>query len=570
MKLGTNGEGCFENLDDFSKSKLKELGDVVMRFPGGPISRFSDPFTTRKGWGITPESVNYFFDNYEVGAEEDDPGGSREKWLGKEAAQPEYSYMDSLISLSQEMPGLSIIFVANVFTSTTEAQFAAIQYLKQGGVRIEAVEFGNEVYGKYDFNTANYIATCEPIIALIKESYPEIKISLISGNFKGRRDHDQWNEQLAVYVNNPVNKIDYVTLHFYIGSDIAPEAYSLLPPPKVIDYSTVDVSLKEACDAYFEEVLLLERFQEEIDMAKSLYNTGVIVTEWNNNPAASWCNTIVNSQWLFSQMIGLEGVDILCMHNGISPDIYGMICQSKKQDDVDTEMVVRTSYYAIKLANEIKRIGVSNFYDAIEIDAPGDYCVPFVGFDEGTVIPVDSATYPIESIKVRYISGLYPYSSAGSIGAQSKEQPKNYEIKGITEVNLTDFDEVTIPNNSFGYFLFKAVEVNTPPTADAGNDRVVYLINGTASTTLSASNSFDENGNIVSYHWSSNTMAIADSAITTVNFNTPGKYTYTLIVIDDKGLSDSDTVTITVKNKKKRFWDGWFGKSKETKSESKN
>lgn len=567
MKLGTNGEGLFENIDDFSKSKLKELGEVVIRFPGGPISRFSDPFNVRKGWGITPESVNYFFDNYEVGAEEDDPGGSREKWLGKEAAQPEYSYMDSLISLSQEMPGLSIIFVANVFTSTTEAQFAAIQYLKQGGVRIEAVEFGNEVYGKYDFNTANYIATCEPIIALIKESYPEIKISLISGNFKGRRDHDQWNEQLAVYVNNPSNRIDYVTLHFYIGSDIATEAYSLLPAPKVIDYSTVDVDLANACDAYVEEVLLQERFQEEIDMAKSLYNTGIIITEWNNNPAASWCNTLVNSQWLFSQMIGLEGVDILCMHNGISPDIYGMMCQAKKQDDVATEMVVRTSYYAIKLANEIKSKNVIDVYDEINITAAGDYCIPFIGLEQPIDLPIFTSC-PIESITARFISGVYPYSSAGAIGCQSKDQPKNYEITGVKEEEYITANVIEIPSNSFGYFLIKAVEVNKAPVADAGNDRVVYLVNGTASTTLSATNSFDEDGNIISYYWSSNTMQIADTAITTVSFSTPGKYIYTVIVVDDKGLSDSDSVTITVKNKKKRFWDGWFGKSKATKNET--
>lgn len=568
MTLGTNFEGGFENIDDFSKNAWKELGKTVIRIPGGPISRFTNPFTTRKGWGITEESVNYFFDNYTVGSDEDDPGGSREKWLGKCAAQPDYSYMDSLIELQAEMPELEVIYVVNVFTSDTDEQYNAIKYLVDNGVNVKVIEFGNEVYGKYEFNTVNYINTCAPIISRIKADFPNIKTSLISGNFKGRRDHDKWNTELADYVNNPNNKVDYVTLHFYIGEDLAPLAYAAMPAPKIVDYSRIDDELQEACEHYIDEVILSGRFQEEIDMAKSYYNTGIIVTEWNNNPAAVWCNTLVNAMWLFSEYITLQDVDYLCSHNGISPDIYGKICQNKKQDDVTTDMVIRSGYYSLKLANEVNKYKVADpIDDVIEITEPGEYSVPFITFNADTYLELDTPL-KVEEIKLRYIKGEYLYSSCGSVGFQSKDQPKNYEIKGVIEETITNLD--ILPTNAFGYVYIKTAKENKAPIADAGNDKVYYITNLTdvVAITLDGSASFDEDGTITGYVWYKNDVIIGTTKTVTDSISR-GIHTYKLSVIDNEGAVSEDMITITVKKKRKPFWSWLMPKSTNVKEPTK-
>lgn len=88
---------------------------------------------------------------------------------------------------------------------------------------------------------------------------------------------------------------------------------------------------------------------------------------------------------------------------------------------------------------------------------------------------------------------------------------------------------------------------NAAPTANAGNNSVStsnsIILNGTGSS--------DSDGTIVGYSWAkttllAGTLANANSATPTVTGMAVGIHTFQLTVTDNAGLTDTDTVTITV------------------------
>ena len=91
---------------------------------------------------------------------------------------------------------------------------------------------------------------------------------------------------------------------------------------------------------------------------------------------------------------------------------------------------------------------------------------------------------------------------------------------------------------------------NQKPVAKAGNDITIKLpVNY---TRLNGSASSDPDGNIVSYKWTkltgpaAYTIAKPDSAATDLTGLEEGKYTFRLVVTDNGGLTDDDTVQVTV------------------------
>jgi len=91
---------------------------------------------------------------------------------------------------------------------------------------------------------------------------------------------------------------------------------------------------------------------------------------------------------------------------------------------------------------------------------------------------------------------------------------------------------------------------NKPPIAIAGSDQVIAL--PTDSATLNGSGSIDPDNNITSYVWtkisgpSSFNIANANVVQTQVNNLVQGIYQFELKVLDAGGLSDKDTLQITV------------------------
>ncbi len=91
---------------------------------------------------------------------------------------------------------------------------------------------------------------------------------------------------------------------------------------------------------------------------------------------------------------------------------------------------------------------------------------------------------------------------------------------------------------------------NVSPVANAGSDQSITLPSNTV--TVDGSGSSDPDGSIVSYSWTkiagpaSYNIANGNSATTSVGSLTQGTYSFRLVVTDNSGATDSDTVTVVV------------------------
>jgi len=84
----------------------------------------------------------------------------------------------------------------------------------------------------------------------------------------------------------------------------------------------------------------------------------------------------------------------------------------------------------------------------------------------------------------------------------------------------------------------------TPPVADAGPDQTV---DEDMLVTFDGGGSSDDKG-IVSYQWNFGDGGTASGITISHTYSTPGTYTVTLTVTDEVGLSDSDTLIVTVRD----------------------
>lgn len=91
---------------------------------------------------------------------------------------------------------------------------------------------------------------------------------------------------------------------------------------------------------------------------------------------------------------------------------------------------------------------------------------------------------------------------------------------------------------------------NNPPNADAGTDIAVSL--PTSQATISATGSTDGDGTITTYAWTKisgptgGTITSSSSATTTVTALQEGTYQFRVLVTDDDGATDADTVAVVV------------------------
>lgn len=127
----------------------------------------------------------------------------------------------------------------------------------------------------------------------------------------------------------------------------------------------------------------------------------------------------------------------------------------------------------------------------------------------------------------------------------------------ISNKSEMTFDIRTQSGSAFGYIDLIDITYatapqlgNIPPVADAGNDITVALPN--TSTTLNGSNSYDDDGEIVSYQW---TKVFGPDGYTIANPTAPstaltglqlGEYTFVLTVTDNEGAFTRDTVKVKV------------------------
>lgn len=440
--IGFNGSGLFENYDADVEQYLAELNaPFTIRFPGGSISKFHDPYNVRKGWGLSETSIKNWFET--TGFDED--GNGMEKWLRKAEEQPAHSYMEDLIAMQKRFPNMQVLWVLNVLNSTPEANIQAIRYLKQHGVNIVGVEAGNEVYGKYA-SFDEYIPDFEPVFKAIRSEFPEIKLGLIVGANLGRKELVRWNDAMAQYKGD----FDAVVPHYYYTARELGEAYDMIPLRKEFDPEGKNDDLCRAYDKAAE--LLMEKNDLLGDGCRYLQQKfpgkEIWITEWNTKPSEMLNNTILNGQWQFQQLIEIPKMaEYLIIHNGVSPDKYGMISKTNKYDSDPHTMIRRMGYFAYQLAYEArdaKAISEKNVPNLSKAQK-GVYRYYFTNtqaaYSADVQLPAGAES------KIHYVAGKHLYSGCGTTGYMGKGSVKSHEVKGINRSGFTG----TIPAYSFGY-----------------------------------------------------------------------------------------------------------------------
>lgn len=136
---------------------------------------------------------------------------------------------------------------------------------------------------------------------------------------------------------------------------------------------------------------------------------------------------------------------------------------------------------------------------------------------------------------------------------QSKTVVSNLS-QGVYDFKLTVTDDVGA-TNSADVTITVLQAANIPPIASATAKPIEVTLNpnNEGDTVLSGADSKDPDGQITSYSWSLSSgpadgMAIeSDSkAVTKVKFTQPGTYVFKLVVTDDRGATDTTTVSVLV------------------------
>lgn len=92
--------------------------------------------------------------------------------------------------------------------------------------------------------------------------------------------------------------------------------------------------------------------------------------------------------------------------------------------------------------------------------------------------------------------------------------------------------------------LLETVKENIPPVSNAGEDKIVYI---NEPITIVGSG-VDSDGEIISYNWIEEDTALSTSASFEYNPTTVGIHTLTLIVKDNNNDTDTDDMSLTVRN----------------------
>ena len=427
QNIGGNGAGFFENIDDTTIAQIANFDQpITIRVPGGAIAKFADPYTNTSGWGLSHPGVDSIQLAY-GSTEEEASADALQKWHNKVDQQPAgISYLDELIKLSQQID-LTVIWVANVFIPA-ENTVNAINYLKLSGVKIVAVEMGNETYSQLDYDFNKYMALTTPIYNAIKSQFPDIAISHISAPFcKGRNEQENWNAQLSAWKQPG----DWITIHYYIGSREIP-SIGQLPDRKTSDYNNPTYTLDATFSSIYSE---LNNYDEcAINTALSYYQgTTLIITETNTQPAEPLGDTYLNAIYQFEFLNRYkDDFQFITWHNFVAPDIYGMFSRIKK-GETGLEMQPRTTSYSFDIAGDMPE-NTSKLGEVVSLDTPGEFYYYYTNANKPAYsVYVQTAGVTLDSVRQRFFYA--PSLSSNKIS---------------TDINST----TEIPENATGYIVF--------------------------------------------------------------------------------------------------------------------
>ena len=125
--------------------------------------------------------------------------------------------------------------------------------------------------------------------------------------------------------------------------------------------------------------------------------------------------------------------------------------------------------------------------------------------------------------------------------------PGDYQVSVTLSGYVTPSTEVVpVISSQVATAVFTLVRQpdNRPPVANAGQDRTVFV---NEVVMFDGSGSSDPDGTVVTYSWDFGDTHTASGVSVSNTFTTAGRYTVTLTVTDNEGLTGLDTSVITVK-----------------------
>ena len=151
-----------------------------------------------------------------------------------------------------------------------------------------------------------------------------------------------------------------------------------------------------------------------------------------------------------------------------------------------------------------------------------------------------------QSVSLNELTAVFEVSEGANVFIGNTRQES-----GVSKNNFNNVVTYTIEaeDGSTNEFTVQINPVpNTPPVADAGDDRLVFLDSGNVSVdvTLDASSSFDIDSDSLTYEWIINNNVVSNNKTTTVNLSL-GIYNVELVVSDGNGGTSRDNITIEVK-----------------------
>ncbi len=189
--------------------------------------------------------------------------------------------------------------------------------------------------------------------------------------------------------------------------------------------------------------------------------------------------------------------------------------------------------------------------------APNEPPVANAGSNKTITLPTNSVS----------LDGSNSSDPDGTIAAYSWKQVSGPSTATITNGNTATpvvsglvagqyMFQLTVTDNSGATataqvkIIVNAAPANQPPVANAGTNQTITL--PTNAATLDGTGSEDPDGTIASYKWteisgpSQGTLSNSGNATATASNLVQGVYAYQLVVTDNNGATDADTVTITV------------------------
>jgi hypothetical protein len=472
MYIGGNGQGFFQNIDQQTKEWLHEaFGNrpFCVNFPGGAESNIATPNPLLKGWGLTEEIIRKRFS----GDATDEDGNGLDKWLQKLQQQNSYgrSFLYDLQDLKNEFPNMEVIWKANIVTGGLEDAKMAFN-LVRSFTGCNRVVLGNEVYSpaNFAFNFDAFLEKAEGFITWLKLSYPNIHISIPIAPTPERAEHKKWNDAVKAYLET--GNCNAIDIHIYLTSADLPESFGCYPIQRILYSPTEEYTELEDC---------FEVFANETGGETKMYLTVDYLyehfpsyewwmTEFNIKPSSYFSNTVSGAAYLFDTFMSMNHYfEILCVHNLVSPDVYGVICRSDKLDYDDTKNTRRCGYWALKLASEAIELGARVTYNGtVDISRFGDVFYFNGVYDPRISIPfLAQSGKVIKSYEIHAFGGEHGYDSIGRCGYISNQSEPYDPFANITVLSkeYPNYNQQAFEYdlyNGFGYIIFTTADKPKP------------------------------------------------------------------------------------------------------------